>query len=40
MNHFAFTKQQTTVVLFGLGLVEFKHVDPNLDPRTKTKGSK
>jgi len=34
-NHFAFTKQPTTIVLFGQGPVEFKYVNPNDDPRNK-----
>jgi quercetin dioxygenase-like cupin family protein len=33
MNHFAFTKQETTIVLFGQGPVEFKYVNPADDPR-------
>ena len=33
MNHFAFTKQPTTIVLYGIGPVEFKYVNPNDDPR-------
>ena len=33
MNHFAFTKQPTTIVLYGVGPVEFKYVNPNDDPR-------
>jgi quercetin dioxygenase-like cupin family protein len=35
MNHFAFTKAATTVVLFGNGPVEFKYVNPKDDPRQK-----
>ena len=39
MNHFAFTKQETTVVLFGQGPVEFKYVNAADDPRhAGTKG--
>ena len=37
MNHFAFTKAPTTIVLYGVGPVEFKYVNPNDDPR-KGKG--
>ena len=37
MNHFAFTKQETTVVLFGKGPVEFKYVKQADDPRTVTR---
>lgn len=32
-NHFAFAKEPTTIVLHGLGPVEFKYVDPADDPR-------
>ena len=39
MNHFAFTKQETTIVLFGQGPVEFKYVNGADDPRT-TAGAK
>lgn len=35
MNHYAFTKQETTILLYGMGPVEFKYVNPNDDPRTK-----
>ena len=35
-NHFAYTKAETTIVLFGRGPVEFKYVDANDDPRTKS----
>src|SRR5262245_62959392 len=36
MNHFAFTgAQPTTIVLYGLGPVEFKYVNPSDDPRNK-----
>ena len=35
MNHFAFTKQETTILLYGLGPVEFKYVNPKDDPRNK-----
>ena len=33
MNHFAFTKQETVITLFGQGPVEFKYVNPADDPR-------
>ena len=36
MNHFAYTKVETTILLYGLGPVDFKYVNPNDDPRTKT----
>jgi quercetin dioxygenase-like cupin family protein len=37
MNHFAYTTSESTIVLYGIGPVEFKYVDPNDDPRnTKT----
>jgi quercetin dioxygenase-like cupin family protein len=35
MNHFAFTKAETTIFLYGMGPVEFKYVNPNDDPRNK-----
>lgn len=33
MNHFAFTKSETTIVLFGIGPVGFKYVNAADDPR-------
>jgi uncharacterized RmlC-like cupin family protein len=33
MNHFALTKQETIITLFGQGPVEFKYVNPADDPR-------
>ena len=39
-NHFAYTKGETTIVLFGQGPVEFKYVNPADDPRTKTSTSR
>ena len=33
MNHFAFTRQETIIMLFGQGPVEFKYVNPADDPR-------
>jgi len=35
MNHYAYTKQETTIVLYGQGPVEFKYVNPQDDPRNK-----
>jgi quercetin dioxygenase-like cupin family protein len=36
MNHFAFTgAQPATIVLYGVGPVEFKYVNPSDDPRNK-----
>lgn len=35
MNHYAYTKVETTVVLFAQGPFEFKYVNPNDDPRNK-----
>jgi quercetin dioxygenase-like cupin family protein len=35
MNHFAYSKAATTIVLFGNGPVEFKYVNPKDDPRHK-----
>jgi quercetin dioxygenase-like cupin family protein len=33
-NHFAYTRAETTIVLYGQGPVEFKYVNPADDPRT------
>jgi len=33
LNHFAFTDEETTIVLYGEGPVEFKYVNPSDDPR-------
>lgn len=39
MNHFAYTTtQETTIVLYGLGPVEFKYVNPADDPRATERG--
>ena len=38
-NHFAYTKSETTIVLYGQGPVEFKYVNAADDPRTKTSTS-
>ena len=35
VNHFAYTTQESTIVLFGIGPVEFKYVNPADDPRNK-----
>jgi quercetin dioxygenase-like cupin family protein len=36
MNHYAFTgSQPATIVLYGVGPVEFKYVNPSDDPRNK-----
>jgi hypothetical protein len=37
MNHFAYTAQESTIVLFGMGPVEFKYVNPADDPRSAKK---
>jgi quercetin dioxygenase-like cupin family protein len=38
MNHFAYTTTaETTIVLYGVGPVEFKYVNPADDPRNNTK---
>jgi quercetin dioxygenase-like cupin family protein len=37
MNHYAFTTQETTIVLYGQGPVEFKYVNPSDDPRSTKK---
>ena len=35
MNHFAYASaQETTIILYGQGPVEFKYVNPADDPRT------
>jgi quercetin dioxygenase-like cupin family protein len=34
-NHAAYTKTETTILLYGQGPVEFKYVNPSDDPRTK-----
>jgi quercetin dioxygenase-like cupin family protein len=36
MNHFAYTSAESTIVLYGMGPVEFKYVNPNDDPRHRT----
>ena len=35
MNHYAFTKAETTIVLYGIGPVGFKYVNPADDPTMK-----
>jgi len=40
MNHFAYTTQESTVVLYGQGPVEFKYVNPADDPRTPRTSSR
>jgi len=36
MNHYAFTgAQETTILLYGIGPVEFKYVNPQDDPRNR-----
>jgi len=39
-NHFAFTKGETTILLYGQGPVDFKYVNAADDPRTKTSTSR
>ena len=40
MNHYAYTgAQETTIVLYGQGPVEFKYVNPSDDPRTAKKST-
>jgi quercetin dioxygenase-like cupin family protein len=39
MNHFAYTAQESTIVLYGQGPVDFKYVNPADDPRN-AKGAK
>ena len=33
MNHFAYTATESTIVLYGMGPVDFKYVNPSDDPR-------
>jgi quercetin dioxygenase-like cupin family protein len=40
MNHFAYTTSESTIVLYGIGPVEFKYVDPNDDPRNTKSSSR
>ena len=41
MNHYAYTgDQETTIVLYGQGPVEFKYVNPADDPRTGHAGTR
>lgn len=37
MNHYAYTSAETTIVLYGVGPVEFKYVNPADDPRSAKK---
>jgi quercetin dioxygenase-like cupin family protein len=37
MHHFAYTTQESTIVLFGMGPVDFKYVNPADDPRNTKK---
>ena len=34
-NHFVYTRTETTILLYGVGPVDFKYVNPDDDPRTK-----
>jgi quercetin dioxygenase-like cupin family protein len=38
-RHFAYTKRETTILLYGQGPVEFTYVNPADDPRAKTSTS-
>lgn len=40
MNHFAFTNEPTTIVLYGIGPVDFKYVNPADDPRNAKPAAK
>jgi quercetin dioxygenase-like cupin family protein len=40
MNHFAYTAEETTIVLYGQGPVEFTYVNPSDDPRNAKPGTK
>jgi hypothetical protein len=37
MNHFAYTKDATTILVYGMGPVEFNYVNPADDPRKAEK---
>ena len=37
MNHYAYTKSEATIVLHGMGPVEFNYVNPSDDPRNAKK---
>ncbi len=39
MNHFAYTTQESTIILYGQGPVEFKYVNPSDDPRAAKKST-
>ena len=39
MNHFAYTTKETTVIVYGLGPVNFKYVNPSDDPRSSSGNS-
>ena len=36
-NHYAYTKQETTIILYGIGPVDFKYVNPKDDPRNTSR---
>src|SRR5499426_2294003 len=40
MNHFAYTTSESTIVLYGVGPVLFKYVNPNDDPQNAKNSSK
>jgi len=40
MNHFAYTTAETTIVLYGIGPVEFNYVNPADDPRNAKTATK
>jgi quercetin dioxygenase-like cupin family protein len=40
MNHFAYTTAETTIVLYGVGPVEFNYVNPADDPRNSKTATK
>jgi len=40
MNHFAYTTAETTIVLYGIGPVEFNYVNPADDPRNSKTATK
>ena len=40
VNHYAYTKDPTTIILYGIGPVEFNYVNPADDPRNGKMASK
>ena len=40
VNHFAYTTSESTIVLYGIGPVDFKYVNPSDDPRNAKSSTK